>query len=246
MPSGIVTFSFTGSSQVTPTNSLHYKYRLDNGVWQGPTMLTTVSLTNLSDGPHTFYVAAIDGLGTADASPPSRDFIIDNPPVFSQIAAVTQDSQAAISWTTDKPASSQVGYRGAGQTAWQFTLNQTALVTAHSVTITGLTPNTNYEYEVISSDTYHTSATSAVFTFKTKTDMTPPVTTITGGPPEGIASSLPTATFTFTGTDNVTATANLKYKFKLDGGSYSTPSAMTTAAFYGTAGRAAYLHRCGD
>ena len=233
VPSGVVTFTYTGSSQVTLTASLHYKYRLDGGAWQGPTLATTASLTGLSDGPHTFYVAAIDGLGAADTAPPSRDFIIDNPPVFSQIAAAAADAKVAITWTSDKPADSKVLYRVTGQTAWQTTLNQTALVTAHSVVISGLLPNTNYEYEVASADTYHTAATSGVNTFKTKVDTTPPATTITGGPTEGMALGVSTVTFTFTGTDNVSAAANLKYQYKVDGGSYSAPSALTTATLTG-------------
>ncbi len=233
VPSGVVMFTYTGSSQITPTGSLHYKYRLDNGAWQGPTLATTTSLANLTDGPHTFYVAAIDGLGTADTAPPFRDFIIDNPPVFSQIAAAPADTTVTISWTSDKPADSKVLYRVAGQTAWQTTLNQTALVTAHSVAISGLLPNTNYEFEVSSADTYHTAETSGVNTFKTKVDTTPPTTTITGGPTEGMALGVSTATFTFTGTDNVSTTAKLKYQFKVDGGSYSAPSALTTANLTG-------------
>ena len=149
--------------------------------------------------------------------------------------AAAQDTQAAISWTTDKPASSQAAYRVAGQSAWQFTLNQTALVTGHSVQITGLTPNTNYEFQVISADTYHTSATSAINTFKTKVDTTPPTTTITSGPSEGAAVGTSSVTFGFTGADNVSLAASLKYKFKVDGAAYSAPSAQTTATVTGLA-----------
>ena len=228
-----VLFTYTGSSQVTPTANLRYQYRLDNGAWQGPTANTSITLSGLSNGPHTFYVAAIDGLGTVDTAPPSRDFVYDTAPAFSLIAAAPQDTQATITWTTDKPSSSQVAYRLAGQTAWNMTLNQTNLTTAHSVVVTGLTPNTNYEYQVISADTYHTSATSAVFTFKTLNDTTPPTTSITGGPTEGATVSTAGTTFGFTGTDNYSTTAHLKFKYKVDGGTYSTPAAQTTATLSG-------------
>jgi hypothetical protein len=73
------------------------------------------------------------------------------PPVITNVAAVTGYGDAVVSWRTSKPADSLVQY---GDQA--LLLNQTAyaaaLVTNHSVTLSGLFANRNYFYEVASRD----------------------------------------------------------------------------------------------
>ena len=71
------TFTFSGSDDVTPSSSLLYSYKVDEGTWS-PFQAATSATTNvLSDGPHTFYVRAKDEAGNVDASPADRNFAVD-------------------------------------------------------------------------------------------------------------------------------------------------------------------------
>ncbi|MBV8905552.1 MAG: fibronectin type III domain-containing protein [Acidobacteriia bacterium] len=70
--------------------------------------------------------------------------------VISNVAATNiTNSSATITWTTSQPASSEVEY---GPSDWYsavstFNANR---VTSHSVSLTGLTPNTVYNYAALS------------------------------------------------------------------------------------------------
>ena len=67
-------------------------------------------------------------------------------------------SQAVVEWVTDEPASSQVHYGTALGTGWSdyvsypLSRSDAALVTTHSVTLTGLDPSTTYHFRVGSVD----------------------------------------------------------------------------------------------
>ena len=58
---------------------------------------------------------------------------------------------ATVTWTTDEPATSRVDY---GTSAGSLTLNvaDPALVTSHTLQLTGLAPNTTYYFRVTSAD----------------------------------------------------------------------------------------------
>lgn len=74
-------------------------------------------------------------------------------PAISSVQAVNIGSTAAsITWDTDEPADSQVSYREVGETAYQNTGVDPSLVTSHSVSLTGLAPSTEYEFQVHSAD----------------------------------------------------------------------------------------------
>ena len=70
--------------------------------------------------------------------------------VISNVAATyLTDSSAIITWMTDIPASSLVNYGVTTSYGYSSALDPT-LVTAHSVTLTGLSPGTRYVFEVVS------------------------------------------------------------------------------------------------
>ncbi len=75
------------------------------------------------------------------------------------------NTSAIITWTTDKPSTSQVTY-GITTTYGSSTPLNSSRVISHSVTITGLSPGTTYNYQAISSITGFT-ARSSNYTFKT-------------------------------------------------------------------------------
>jgi hypothetical protein len=74
------------------------------------------------------------------------------PPVITGVVAVNITTTAAqISWTTDEASDSQVDY-GPSVFYGSFTPLSAVLVTAHSLTLPNLTPNTTYHYRVGSRD----------------------------------------------------------------------------------------------
>jgi hypothetical protein len=88
-------------------------------------------------------------------------------PVISALQAVNIGStDVGISWTTNEPSDSQVFYRAVGQSTYQQSDLDPNMATSHYVGLTGLTPDTAYEYYVNSADGggNSTTATGAGFT----------------------------------------------------------------------------------
>jgi WD40 repeat protein/subtilase family serine protease len=163
-----VRFRWEGFDDATPSNELLFRWRLDGGDWSDWTRDTSVELTGLSDGEHTFEVQARDLADRIDETPASRTFRFrndPNPPQISNIQVDAQINRATIQWTTDEPSTSQVEYRRQGETTWQRTNLDTNLVTDHTVTITGLIGNRTYEFRVLSRDECGNEAVSEIGTF---------------------------------------------------------------------------------
>ena len=91
------------------------------------------------------------------------------PPPALQISNVQvgsiSTSSAVVSWNTNNAANSRVDY--GTTTTYDNSAIDAANVTSHSLTMTGLTPNTLYHYQVSSTDTYGQTATSPDGTFTT-------------------------------------------------------------------------------
>lgn len=116
------------------------------------------------------------------------------PPVISGITSLTTgQSTARISWTTDEQATTRVEY-GTSPGSLASVAEILTLTTAHSIDLTGLSPQTQYFFRVVSRDASSNTATSAVGQFTTPTpDTTAP--TVSGRSPA------PDATGVAVGTD---------------------------------------------
>jgi hypothetical protein len=98
------------------------------------------------------------------------------PPVITQVSATTRYGDAIVSWTTSKPSDSLVQY---GESVL---LDRTAfsgqLVTNHAVSISSLSANRSYFYQVTSTDAAGNTATDdnqgALYTFTTQKAPQPP------------------------------------------------------------------------
>ena len=98
------------------------------------------------------------------------------PPIISNIQATVTNSTATISWETDKPSNSVVDYGLSNN--FDININDSARVTSHSLTLTGLNTNTLYHYRVKSSDSNNNTTVSSedlVFTTSASTDTISPV-----------------------------------------------------------------------
>lgn len=111
-------------SPLTPNTSYHYRVSSTDQAGNGPTQ------------------SSDDLFSTVAAAAP---VIVAGP----SVANIT-GSSATITWTTDEIASSEVQY---GTTSsYGSSASVGGLVTAHVVTLTGLTPDTTYHYRAVSTD----------------------------------------------------------------------------------------------
>ncbi|MBM3238927.1 hypothetical protein FJZ31_21760 [Candidatus Poribacteria bacterium] len=92
------TFQFEGDDGQTPKDKLQYSWRIDLGKWSEFSPQTSVYLSNLSDGVHSFEVKARDASGNEDATPAKVSFevtkqepdtIIIDPPEIVEASDVT-------------------------------------------------------------------------------------------------------------------------------------------------------------
>ncbi|RLJ03869.1 MAG: hypothetical protein DRP08_02850, partial [Candidatus Aenigmatarchaeota archaeon] len=90
------------------------------------------------------------------------------PPVISNItiSSITTHS-AVISWKTNESSTSLVKY-GISPGNYPYSKEDTSYTAYHSITLTGLSPNTTYYFVVNSTDKANNSAQSTEHSFKTK------------------------------------------------------------------------------
>ncbi len=88
-----VRFRWTGTDDATAPQDLYFRWRLDEGDWSNWSRNTSVNLTGLSDGEHTFEVQARDLAERIDETPATRTFRFRNDPNPPQISNVRVDAQ---------------------------------------------------------------------------------------------------------------------------------------------------------
>ncbi len=125
-----------------------------------------VSITH-NGSPVTYTTETIKGIEYANFLSPGGDYqaiysVDTTPPVISNIVStVNSDGTVTITWTTDEAADSRVDF---GTDSGTLSLNSAdaALVTSHTITLTGLTANTTYYFRVTSADASANPASSPV------------------------------------------------------------------------------------
>jgi hypothetical protein len=128
----------------------------------------TWNTTTTSNGSHSLTANATDSNGNVSTSA-AVGVTVNNavvPPTISGVSANPSSTGAVITWTTSTAASSEVFYGTTTAYGQNSGVNST-LVTSHSVTLTGLTASTAYDYEVQSQDGSGNTVTSTNFTFTT-------------------------------------------------------------------------------
>ena len=120
---------------------------------------TTWNSTSVTDGMHTLYAVVEDTSGNYATSSISIT-VRNNPPVISSISSGTPgQTSATITWTTDESATSQVNY--GATTSYGTASSSAGLVMSHSITLSGLTSDTTYHFQVESVDGQGNTATSS-------------------------------------------------------------------------------------
>lgn len=159
-----VTLTATASDNVAAAN---VQFKVDgsnvgSAITSSP-YTTTWNSTGVSDGSHTLYAVAEDTSGNYATSSITVT-VRNSPAMISSIATSTPTATSAtITWTTDEAATSQINY--GTTTAYGTASSSAALVTSHSITLTGLTVDTTYHFQVVSVDSQSNTATSSDQTF---------------------------------------------------------------------------------
>jgi hypothetical protein len=115
----------------------------------------------LADGTYYWRVKAVDGASNESGWCSAWSCNIDTiPPVVSGIATTdVTTTSVTITWTTSEPATSQVEYGTTTDYGLTCPLDS-ILVTSHHITLSGLDPDTEYHFRVISVDSSGNEATS--------------------------------------------------------------------------------------
>jgi Fibronectin type III domain len=114
--------------------------------------LTVTVPATLSPGT---YLFTVNGVGGATIDTQTVELTVSAPGSFISNVQVTNVSStsATITWATNQPADTQVAYFiGSAKPTWSACCNPTN-ATSHSLTLTGLAPNTTYNFFVESTPT---------------------------------------------------------------------------------------------
>ena len=156
-----VTLTATASDTIVAVGNVLFKVDgadIGSAITSSP-YTTTWNSKGVGDGSHTLYAVAKSASGNYATS--SETITVRNtPPVISAISSgIPSDTSATITWTTDKSATSQINY--GTTTGYGSASSSAALVTSHSITLTGLTAGTTYHFQIQSTDSLVNTATSS-------------------------------------------------------------------------------------
>lgn len=90
----------------------------------------------------------------------------DTAPFVSSVSVSPSNNSAVVTWNTDQAATSQISYGTSLPYSVTTALNS-SMGTTHSVTLTGLVPNTMYHFSVVSGSSGGSMASSSDQTFVT-------------------------------------------------------------------------------
>jgi len=222
------TFQFESNDQLTPKEKLQYSWRIDLGRWSEFSHQTSVHLSNLKDGVHSFEVKARDESGNEDATLAKVSFevaiqkpntvIIDLPEIVETIDITFRFSGTDLQTPTEKL---QYSWRLDNQRWTPFSTKTIAELTNLS--------NGMHQFDVKARDedgNEDSSYAKAVFRVEVNIEFPNTETQIISGPNGNII-------FYFKGTD-VQTPDELQYAWRVgkvnevDKKAWSSPSSETT------------------
>lgn len=150
------TFEFS-SSETSST----FSCQLDSAT--STSCVSPKEYTNLSEGSHTFKVAATDADGNIDATPAEYTWIVDlSSPQLSNISSSPGRNSALISWTSSETGIFQVEY--GSSTSYGLA---SATTTAANLTLGSLSIDTTYHFRLLAQDSVGNATTTIDYSFAT-------------------------------------------------------------------------------
>ncbi len=206
------TLVFTGTD-AGGSGVAYFEYALDGGATL-TTTFTTLTFTGLSDGPHTFTVAAVDNVGNVDATPAATSWTVDTlaPDTTITISPTTPTSSTAATIVFTGSDS------GSGVASFMCSLDGAPATTCISpVNLVSLSDG-SHSFNVFAVDNVgNTDPTPANAVWLV--DATPPDTSIITSP--AAQANTASATFSFTGNDG-SGTGVTGFECRLDGGMWTS------------------------
>lgn len=200
----------TGTTQVEYGTTTSY----GSSTTLNSSLVTSHSQTITGLSPKTLYHYRVKS-NNSNGNSVSQDytFMTSGSPAISGVTVSSlQATSATITWTTDVSADSKVNY--GLTTSYGSQKSDSTQKTSHSITLTGLTEGTKYNYQCVSANTYGT-ATSTNYSFTTPT-----------APTEIIVDNVDA---TFTGTWSTGSGGyNGNYRYIYNGNTTATSSATFT------------------
>jgi len=147
----------------------------------GYVMAHTVPLSGLTEATTYHYqVCSTDSANNqACSSDQTFSTLDETPPIISNVQVINiTGTTATITWTTNEDADSKVDYGLAAGPPYASTQTDAAMVTSHSITVTGLTPGTTYHYRVRSGDASSNEAFTIDAVFSTADGDAPVISNI--------------------------------------------------------------------
>jgi hypothetical protein len=180
------------------------------------------ALANGVDGGNAVYVYGTGG-GFPTNSFNSENYWVDivftttKGPIISAVTATPGTTSATITWNTDVSATSRVDY-GTSPSALNLNLSDPTLTGTHSLSLSNLTPGTNYYFRVTSVDASNNSSTSP----PTNTGPASFTTTPLNAPPAiSAVAAIPTSS-----SAQITWSTNVQATSRVDFG--TSPSSLTS------------------
>ncbi len=205
----------------------------------------SVALSGLS--PYTTYHYQIISTDTSGNTTSSSDQTFgtnyngtgtSSAPILSSIATTNSadGTGTTITWTTDQPSTSQVSYGSSSTSYTNSTAADPNLVTNHSVTISGLTPQTTYYFEALSNNSSGAigSVTGQSFTTGTTTSTNVSTSSPATTTPSGITLSATASS------SNQTAGSPVSIAVAASNSGTSTGQGIVDVEVYDPSGNKAY------
>ena len=170
--SNTVTLSATASDNVGVSS---VQFRLDGGnlggpvAGAGPSYALSWDTTTVSNGTHVLSASATDAAGNTGVSAQISITVSStstSPLISNVLASGITTSTAGIVWTTNVASDTQLAYGTTTAYGSTSPLNS-SMVTAHSVSLTGLAASTTYHFKAMSRDSQGNLGSSGDFTFTT-------------------------------------------------------------------------------
>lgn len=237
------TFGWTGSDLTTSTDSLTYSWSLDGAPFTPDLPDTTVTLTSLAGGAHSFRVRAHDTDGRIDISPAQRTWTVDvtGPVVVIDSGPAAGGSIDTVDVSFAWHATDNLSGADSLDYSWQLDAGAASpFDTTRSTTLVGLSEAAHTLVVRARDQVGNIGTTSRLFTV----DLTEPQTTILTGPADGGATNTLNVSFSWSGTD---AVVGLTFSTRMDEGAWSAFTVGTSGSFdFGSSGAHAFYVRARD
>ncbi|MFH0779118.1 MAG: CARDB domain-containing protein, partial [Candidatus Eisenbacteria bacterium] len=232
-----VRFSWFGTDDTTPAESLMYSYRLDENEWSLYSPDTSHVFTDLSEGLHTFMVRAMDQDSNVDSIPAVRRFVVDLTEPNTQVADGPEDGDWINTAYVDFVWSGTDNFTPPEGLFFSYRMDSTEW--------SAFSREKSHRFENLS-DTTHIFAVRAKdfagnveitpLTVQFGVDLGAPETWFVSGPPDSSTIGPQPVALCWTGSDSHTDVSGLKYSHRLDDGGYSAFALDTCHVFTNLSG----------